>query len=64
MARLLPDKESWMGFLTAFQFSRLYMENYASFINICVPRKSLLEIFSGLSQIIIDQVFQTFMKKI
>lgn len=57
MARLLADKESWMGFLIAFQFSRLYMENDASFINTWVPRKSLLDIFSGISQIIIDPVF-------
>lgn len=46
-----------MGFLIAFQFSRLYMENDASFINTWVPRKSLLEIFSGIIQIIIDPVF-------
>lgn len=33
MERLLPEKESWLGFLIAFQFSRLYVENDASFIN-------------------------------
>lgn len=33
MARLLPEKESWLGFLMAFQFSRLYTENDASFVN-------------------------------
>jgi len=46
-----------MRFLIVFQFSGLYKENYASFINARVPGKSLLEIFSAISQIIIDQAF-------
>lgn len=32
MERLFPDKKSWI-FLTAFQFSRLYMENDAKFVS-------------------------------
>lgn len=34
-----------------------YIENDASFVSIWVPMKSLPKFFSGISQIIIDQVF-------
>lgn len=39
-----------------FPFSRLYVENKTNLINTCVPRKGLLKIFSGLIEMIIDQV--------